>query len=366
MHKKRVLVLHPPLYPVNYKFYNFLGKHVDLTVFQYGDYPNNHPSWSYENLKHLNSNFTLQKIGSGKESFSNQFNIYQFKQFLRVKPDVIISIAFWLPSLVFSILKYIYKYKFCILTNATIISEKTRSKGLRVYYRKTLSFFTDVFISASPHTTKYLLSLRKQSKITLSIQGIGLKDWRNVFDKLSSKKDLRRELNLPNNKKILLGVGNLTEIKNWLSVIKYFKDCEGDYVFALVGYGECLIEYKDFIKKNNLDQKVLLLGKKSGTVLQKIYKSADFFIFPTFSDTFGFVVPEALASNLPVFCSKYAGASFLICKDNGRVFDPKDSFDNQLNNFLLDYAKGYNTFDSIKHLTIKRRSSEFLSVINSV
>lgn len=62
----------------------------------------------------------------------------------------------------------------------------------------------------------------------------------------------------------------------------------------------------------------ILAGSRSGEDLSAHYASADLFLFPSLTETFGNVTPEAMASGLPVLAYGYAAAEQLIQPgDNG-------------------------------------------------
>lgn len=70
----------------------------------------------------------------------------------------------------------------------------------------------------------------------------------------------------------------------------------------------------------------LFVGTKRGEALAEHYASADLFLFPSLTETFGNVVGEALASGLPVVAFDYAAAGDLIVADeNGRCVPPGDA-----------------------------------------
>jgi glycosyltransferase involved in cell wall biosynthesis len=55
------------------------------------------------------------------------------------------------------------------------------------------------------------------------------------------------------------------------------------------------------------------------------FQQADIFVFPTFEDVWGMVVPEAMVFGKPVLCSNGAAAYELIAEgENGYIFDPHD------------------------------------------
>jgi glycosyltransferase involved in cell wall biosynthesis len=359
-------VLHPPMYPVNYEFYNELGRHVDLTVIQFGEFPSDHPNWTSSSLQNLAKKFSFKVVGKGSDSLKNQLHIFSFKLFKELKPDIVLSIAFWLPSFISSLCKYLFKFKLIILTNAVPETEKSNS-FLRNMYRRLLCANTDCFISATNLTTLYLRSLSDKIEINLSVQTINMNDWREDILSLPAKCEIRDELSLPKDKKILLGVGNFILKKNWELVINSMVNVE-NCLFVLIGSGEKYNDYLAIVTTNNLENKVKFIERKEGLELKKYFKSADIFILPSLYEQFGFVVSEALASDLPVICSKYTGASTLI-KDsyNGYVIDPNKSVTMSINNTLENLVKmKANSSNSIKNLTLANRANEFHHVFKKI
>jgi UDP-glucose:(heptosyl)LPS alpha-1,3-glucosyltransferase len=82
--------------------------------------------------------------------------------------------------------------------------------------------------------------------------------------------------------------------------------------------------YRELIRAEGVGDRVHLLP---GTPeVARYYAAADLFAFPTFYDTFGLVVTEAMASGLPVVCSAAAGAAEVIRDgiDGLIVHDPWD------------------------------------------
>ncbi len=65
----------------------------------------------------------------------------------------------------------------------------------------------------------------------------------------------------------------------------------------------------------------VFLGTKTGESLAGIYASADVFVFPSKTDTFGIVLLEALASGLPVAAYPVAGPADVIGTSDAGVLD---------------------------------------------
>ena len=69
----------------------------------------------------------------------------------------------------------------------------------------------------------------------------------------------------------------------------------------------------------------LFAGHRHGKDLAAHYASADLFLFPSLTETFGNVTTEAMASGLPVVAFEHAAAAQLIrCGDNGLLANCAD------------------------------------------
>jgi glycosyltransferase involved in cell wall biosynthesis len=104
----------------------------------------------------------------------------------------------------------------------------------------------------------------------------------------------------------LLYVGRVSREKNLELLADAFRrviDCGGRARLVIVGDGPYRVEME-----RRLDGcPVLFTGYLEGEPLQACYASADAFVFPSTTDTFGNVVLEAQASGLPVIVSDEGG-----------------------------------------------------------
>lgn len=70
---------------------------------------------------------------------------------------------------------------------------------------------------------------------------------------------------------------------------------------------------------------VTFTGAKHGEELAELYASADLFVFPSCTETFGNVVLEAMASGLPVIAADAGGTKELVAPGiSGILFDPRN------------------------------------------
>ena len=364
----RVVILHPPLYPVNHAFFNLLGQKVDLTVYSFGKKPGLH-KWQIEskgqnyNLKIIDGYTDLKKYAV---SYKAQLKLDWIKDILKDRPDIVISVAFWMPSLYASIMKKFLGYKFLIITDAIFETEKNISISRKII-RKIICYNVDAMISASNLTTRYLHSLCNYTTVYQSLQTIDINNWNKKLNNLPEKYFLRNELNLPKEKHILLGVGGFTKKKNWQAVFRQMNHLE-KYHFVLIGSGEEEKNYKVYINDNNLEDKITILPRKEGVELIKYFKVSDIFLFPSLCDQFGYVVLEALVSSLPVICSQNSGASSLIINNqNGFIIDPNKDFFKEITLTINNLKQmQMSASQSMKNMSLENKTLEFEKIFKSI
>ena len=108
---------------------------------------------------------------------------------------------------------------------------------------------------------------------------------------------------------VLIYVGRIAHEKNIqlaLKTAEAFKRFQPGSRFVLVGDGPL----RESLSPAHPD--CIFVGEKSGEELARYYASADIFLFPSLTDTFGNVVLEAMASGLHVLAFDYAAAGSLI------------------------------------------------------
>ncbi len=126
---------------------------------------------------------------------------------------------------------------------------------------------------------------------------------------------------------ILLSVGRLTDAKGTgalLSMYEAVRRVRPDASLLLVGDGPDRGTYELLCRQRGWNR-VHFVGHVAPAELPRYFATADVFVFPTFSDTFGAVLSEAMAAELPVVASVHAAATHDLVEEGvtGFRFDPR-------------------------------------------
>lgn len=188
-------------------------------------------------------------------------------------------------------IKPIFRNKNMVITIHDIIAfskdqyimEKIRRIGMRRYLRKYIKYKNIVTVSKQVKNeivTKFNINENNVSVISPYVS--------DNFFPLNEKDNLRKELGLPLNKKLILSVSSDQPRKN-LKMVKMVMD-NLDNSYQLVRIGPQVGNSITFI---NLD----------GEKINKLYNACDMLLFPTLQEGFGYPVVEAFKTGLPVLSS---------------------------------------------------------------
>ncbi|MEA4957350.1 N-acetyl-alpha-D-glucosaminyl L-malate synthase [bioreactor metagenome] len=157
-------------------------------------------------------------------------------------------------------------------------------------------------------------------KVHLNWNTVNINEFKIADD--DSRYNFKNELNIPEKKPIILFVGNVIKRKNVATIIDAKKQLDSDCVLVVVGDGPLLSSLKEKVDLEKIDD-VIFTGARSD--IANVIQSSSLLILPSYSESFGLVLIEALACGKPVIGSNVGGIKEIITKDVGLLVEPTDS-----------------------------------------
>ena len=163
-----------------------------------------------------------------------------------------------------------------------------------------------------------------------------------LFNPTQKDFNFKSKIGLTEKDILLLYVGRLAPEKNIGALLETFKKAKTtlsrqskNLFLALVGTGP-LVEHSDLEKTNG----IILPGELRGNHLAQWYASADVFVFPSTSETFGNVILEAQASGLPVLCLNSQATQERITNHHDGILAANiEEFESQIIDLCADKSK---------------------------
>ena len=224
-------------------------------------------------------------------------------------------------------------------------------KAIYKKYRKYLYSKSDILLPLSGAAENYL---KKEGVIKEKIK----RSFQIMPESILAKPTSISKLPEFKNKKIILSLGYLIKRKGIDTLIKAFNQLNSsDAVLLIAGAGD----QENNLKKLTNNKNIHFLGYVEGIKKANCFSSADFFVFPTHYDVWGFVVNEALYYDLPVISSDKACASELI--ESGKTgFVVKDNDIEELAKRMEELLNNQNLLIGMKENVKKMNKSKLVDV----
>ncbi|HEC37024.1 hypothetical protein LCGC14_1341790 [marine sediment metagenome] len=233
----------------------------------------------------------------------------------------------WIFSLVYILSRFFNKKLISIAYGNDFLIRNPLS--LKTYYFRN----TDKIIVINNQMKQIIKKMHRLNEHQLEIIFVGLN--LKEFDVKTSKKELRREFNIPEKQFVLLSVGRHVPRKRFdlvikaVSVIKKLKPSL-NIKYILIGAGQKTLYLKNLTKQLNLESHIEFLGSCDLEKRNKFYKLSDIFLMPVETkkdniEGFGIVFLEANYYNVPVIGTATGGiVEAIIDGETGLLIKPND------------------------------------------
>lgn len=216
---------------------------------------------------------------------------------------------------------------------------------LSKYYR-----YSDAVIAVSESLQKALYSkFGVESKIVYNMLG---DDFTKTYYKQTS--DNKGYYNL-------VAVGSLAKEKGFELLLHAIHQCSNIPLQCfIIGEGKDEEEIKSIAYNYEL-RNVYFLGKKNKREIIDILSISDFFVLPSYKETFGVVYIEAMSQGLPVIGTRCGGPEEFISESNGILIAPgcKSELVDAIH-YMTNNLKSYDS-DKIRTWCVNNFSSESIS-----
>jgi len=239
-------------------------------------------------------------------------------------------------------------------------------------YHKVIGFAVrncDTFVTVSERNRQLLLKYVADdcsSKIKVVPNG-----YDEILFKPLSKKDSKKQLQIPQESLVIVCIGNLLPHKGQKDLIEAVSALKqgskrDNLVCYIIGDGPTYGELEGLIKEHSLEDSVILTGRVKVNDLPLYINSSEILIFPSFQDgeSFGIVQIEAMGCGKPVVATRNGGSEeIIVCEDYGLLAEPSDSQDlaekigfaldkKWDENKILDYVRQYQWGNIAEHIQL--------------
>ena len=209
------------------------------------------------------------------------------------------------------------------------ISNKKAGVKIVAKFSKTISDLCDYIVVPSEKTSNILKSYDIESnKLVVIPTGVKIPEIYN--------KDLRSELGIRKDQRVILYLGRLAAEKNIEELIEFYNKIDLENLkFYIVGGGPYLDKLREFSKAHS--KEINFVGMVDPSEVNKYYQAADIFVSASTSETQGLTYYEALSNGTVSLCRDDVCLDGVITNGfNGYRYKTYEEFKKYLGEILLD------------------------------
>ena len=184
--------------------------------------------------------------------------------------------------------------------NSRLLVNDAKHRIIYKINKARLSHFNVIRLSCSKKATDFMYS--PDNKVQFIHNAVDIDAFK--FNR-NEQLEVRNELNIPDNTKIIGFVGRLVDQKNVLSLPdilnSVIKQYDNDVVMMIIGEGNLKDKLQEKVVALNLQDRCFILGDRSD--INRYYISMDVFVLPSLYEGLPIVMVEAQVSGLPCIVS---------------------------------------------------------------
>lgn len=194
-----------------------------------------------------------------------------------------------------------------------------------------ITFLTNHFkyILAPSNELANFNGIRKDSTFSFLSNGVDTERFCEISE--NEKNKLRNKYNVPSDKVVIFSPRRWAPTKGIIYLVKSIKDLKNDNVIFMFGgndysdYPEYREEILKYVKENNLESKIKLLGNVDYQVMDEYVKLSDIIAIPSLMEAISLSALEAMACGKPVISTNVGGMPQIIKHlKTGILVEPKN------------------------------------------
>ncbi len=285
--------------------------------------------YNYKFLKNYARTETLN-------SFFGLLNLGIVKELYRAERNSVIWIHGWNYATLLLALFFgkLFGHRVFIRGENTAIIENNKPNTLakkikNFWFSKIIFKLPNTFLAVGNQNSEYFRQLNvPENKIFFAPYCVDNNRFINFFNAHKNEKNnIRQQLGIPLNKKVIIYSGKFIEKKRPLDLLRalILAQHKENIFTVFVGEGNLRAEMEKLISENNLNSNVLLTGFINQSQMPNYYLCADLYVMCSgMYETWGLSTNEAMCFGLPIILSDMVGSAYNLVDGNGFIYASGD------------------------------------------